>query len=217
MKIRKLTLIHTSPVLIPIFTELANELLPGIDVSHVADDWLIKQAIAQGSLSAGIVERLQQHIKEAEQGGAQAIMVTCSSMGPAIEASEAMTQVPLLRVDRAMADRAVALANRIGVIATVATTLQPTADLIQRRAAAIGKTVEITATLCDGALEKLLAGDVETHDRMVTEKLSELLAQVDVIVLAQASMARVANQLGERSGKVPVLSSPRLAMEALGV
>lgn len=197
------------------FTELASELLPNVEVTHVADDTLIKEAIAHGSLNPSITSRLQKHIADAEQSGAETIMVTCSSMGPAIEASTAMTQVPLLRVDRAMADRAVALGEKIGVIATVSTTLQPTADLIQCRAAAAGKSIQLTLCLCEGALEKLLAGEVETHDRLVRDKLAWLMTQVDVIVLAQASMSRVAGQLDADSCTVPVLSSPRLAIEAL--
>ena len=220
MKPHKITLIHTSAVLIPLFTQLADIHLPGSIVQHVTDDSLLKEAIARGSLSQSIVDRLQQHIINAEQAGAELIMVTCSSLGPAIEAVESVANVPVKRVDRAMADRAVALGSKIGVIATVSTTLQPTADLIQRRAEAAGKSIEIILCLCEGALEKLLAGELETHDRMVKNKLTELMTQVDVIVLAQASMARVADQLDADQleaarGATPVLSSPRLAMESL--
>ena len=240
MKPHKITLIHTSAVLIPVFTQLADIHLPGSIVQHVTDDSLLKEAIARGSLSQSIVDRLQQHVVNAEQAGAELIMVTCSSMGPAIEAVESVANVPVKRVDRAMADRAVALGSKIGVIATVSTTLQPTADLIQRRAEAAGKSIEIILCLCEGALEKLLAGELETHDRMVKNKLTELMTQVDVIVLAQASMARVADQLDADQldadqldadqldadqldadqleaarGATPVLSSPRLAMESL--
>jgi hypothetical protein len=38
---------------------------------------------------------------------------------------------------------------------------------------------------------------------------------VDVIVLAQASMARVVNQLDEKDKQLPILSSPELAMRHL--
>ena len=42
-----------------------------------------------------------------------------------------------------------------------------------------------------------------------------LMARVDVVVLAQASMARVLEGLPESERRVPVLSSPMLAMERL--
>ncbi len=190
----QLTLIHTSPVLIPMFSELASELLPGIDVSHIADDTLIKEAIAHGSLNPAIVQRLQKHILDRavrSRDDHGDLLVD----GTSHRSLQSVAQVPCCAFDRAMADRAVTLGEKIGVIATVSTTLQPTAELIERRAAAAGKTVQLSLCLCEGALEKLLSGEVETHDRMVKEKLTRLMSQVDVIVLAQASMARVAGQL----------------------
>lgn len=215
MKTTKLTLIHTSAVLVPLFTELGDRLLPGVEITQVTDDTLIKQAIAHGSLCPAIVTRLQEHISQAQQSGAEAIMVTCSSMGPAIESSQAIARVPLIRVDQAMAEQAVALGRRIGVIATVSTTLGPTAALIERCAQVADRQIEVTMCLCDGALEKLLAGQVEEHDRMVQEQLGRLMEQVDVIVLAQASMSRVSDQLDHSSFSVPILSSPNLAFQKL--
>lgn len=210
----KIGLIHTSNVLVPLFTELCNELMPHVETVNIADDVLIKDTMEHGALSTSVSNRLNGHIKEAEDAGVEAIMVTCSSLGPAVDASQKVTQVPLYRVDEAMADQAIAMGKRIGVIATVSTTLRPTAELIERRAQASGNQVEVVIGLCDGALEKLLSGDVDTHDRMVIQKLREMIPHVDVIVLAQASMARVIGQL-EDDIRVPILSSPRLAIESL--
>lgn len=129
-----------------------------------------------------------------------------------MEASEPLTGVPVLRVDRPMADRAVALGRRVGVLATLSTTLEPTADLVRRRALAAGAEISLEARLCEGAFEALMSGDAAAHDTRVAEALSELGGQVDVVVLAQASMARVA---GTVAVPVPVLASPPLAMEHL--
>jgi hypothetical protein len=96
-------------------------------------------------------------------------------------------------------------------VATLATTLQPTAELVERRAIAAGKDVEVDARVCDGAFDALQAGDRDRHDQLVREGLESVLADVDVVVLAQASMARVADTLGDVS--LPILSSPRLGME----
>ena len=46
-------------------------------------------------------------------------MVTCSSIGPAVEAGAKLMGVPVLRVDQPMADIAVQTGKRIGVIATL--------------------------------------------------------------------------------------------------
>jgi Asp/Glu/hydantoin racemase len=114
-----------------------------------------------------------------------------------------------------MADEAVRLGKRIGVIATLPTTMNPTVDLIQRRAMVAGRTVEVISKLCEGAFEALMSGDGAKHDEMVANALKELSEKVDVIVLAQASMARVVEGLSEAERKVPILSSPGLAIKFL--
>ncbi|MEV0389157.1 aspartate/glutamate racemase family protein [Nonomuraea sp. NPDC050643] len=206
----RLGLIHTSATLVEVFAKLCAEHLPGVDTFNIVDDSLIKNTIAAGRLTPQTARRVAGHIGSAEAAGADHILVTCSSIGPAVEAAEPLTGVPVTRVDRPMADRAVSLGRRIGVLATLSTTLEPTADLVRRRAA--GQEVELTARLCDGAFEALMSGDAATHDARVAAALSELAQQVDVIVLAQASMARVA---GAADVPVPVLASPPLAMEHL--
>src|ERR1035437_8538980 len=110
-------------------------------------------------------------------------MVTCSSIGPAVEAGAKLIGVPVLRVDQPMADQAVVTGKKIGVIATLRTTLEPTADLILRRAALAGKKIELTSRLCDGAFEALMGGDAATHDAKVAAAFKELSQSGDVIVL----------------------------------
>jgi Asp/Glu/hydantoin racemase len=114
-----------------------------------------------------------------------------------------------------MAEQAVATARRVGVIATLPTTLDPTADLIGRCAAAAGREVAITARLCDGAFDALMAGDAATHDAKVAAALEELATGVDVIALAQASMARVVGTLPPNPSRPPILASPPLAIDWL--
>ena len=53
----------------------------------------------------------------------------------------------------------------------------------------------MAARLCEGAFDALMGGDVARHDAMVADALGTLGREVDVIVLAQASMARVVEGL----------------------
>jgi Asp/Glu/hydantoin racemase len=215
MKSKRLGLIHTSATLVPVFQQLCRAKLPGVDTFNIADDSLIKDVIARGELIPKTAERVAGHIASAEAAGADFILVTCSSIGAAVEAAASSSRVPVLRVDQPMADKAVRIGKRIGVIATLQTTLSPTADLVRRRAAAAGKEVELVARLCAGAFDALMSGDTAKHDATVTAALKELAGQVDVIVLAQASMARVVAGLDAREQHVPILASPELAIEYL--
>ena len=72
--------------------------------------------------------------------------------------------------------------------------------------------MNISTELCKGAFEALGNKDVQTHDRLVLEAIKRNAQTADVIVLAQASMARIVPQLGDQV-KVPVLTSLRSGIE----
>lgn len=215
MQQKTLGLIHTSATLVPVFQELCTKFLPNIKVFNIVDDSLIKNVIACGELTPTTARRVVNYTASAEIAGADVILVTCSSIGAAVEMAAELTGVPVLRVDQPMADKAVQIGIRIGVIATLPTTLEPTKDLVRRRAIAVGKEIIITAKLCEGAFDALMSGDSATHDAKVAEALKELSKEVDVIVLAQASMARVVGTLDEADKKVPILASPEIAIQHL--
>jgi Asp/Glu/hydantoin racemase len=215
MKRKTLGLMHTSATLVPMFAQLCKAKLPGVETFNIADDSLIKDVIARGELTPHTARRVVEHVASAEAAGADYILVTCSSIGRAVETAATLAGVPVLRVDQPMADQAVQVGRRIGVIATLPTTLHPTADLIRRRAEKVGKQIELTSRLCDGAFDALMSGDTARHDAMVAAALKELAASVDIIVLAQASMARVVEGLPEADKRIPILASPPIAIDYL--
>ncbi len=210
-----ISMVHTVTALPPVFTALAAELLPReIELRHIVDDSLLSVARAEGGVRAGTARRLLQHVWSAADGGADVVLVTCSSLGQAVEQTRPFSGVPVLRIDEQMAGEAVRRGPRIGVIATLGTTLAPTADLIRRKADQAGSSIELVETLCDGAFDAAVRGDLAAHDAVVRDALGELIPRCDVIVLAQASMNRIVAELGE-APRIPVLTSPRSALEAL--
>lgn len=211
---KTLALVHTGTFLAPIFTKLVKEQMPDVDVFNIVDESLINNTIAARRLTPETSRRVAQHLQSAEDAGADAILVTCSSIGPAVEQARPFLTIPVLRVDQPMADEAVRLGRRIGVIATLQTTLEPTANLIKQRATAQSKEVEVVHQLCEGAFEAVRTGDTATHDRLVAAGLRELMPKVDVVVLAQASMARVTDAMPDADKSVPILSSPALGVAA---
>jgi Asp/Glu/hydantoin racemase len=178
----------------------------------MVDESLIRDTIAHQQLRRLTIRRLIGMIESAEAAGATAVMVTCSSIGPAAALAQKLFDIPVFRIDDAMAEKAVAVGRRIGVLATLRTTLDPTLALLADKAAAADRSVEIAEGLCAKAFDAVLSGDTETHDRIVSDALLEMASKVDVIVLAQASMARVLNNLPPGSVSIPVLSSPELAI-----
>ena len=189
--------------------------MPGVKILNIVDESLIKNTKACGEITPATSRRVLNYAGSAQDAGADFILFTCSSIGPAVEMAASLTKIPVLRVDQPMADQAVQTGKRIGVIATLSTTLEPTSDLVKRRAAAAGKEIELLSRLCDGAFDALMSGDTATHDKMVGDALRQLSKEVDVILLAQASMARVVDTLNAADKKVPILASPTIAIQHL--
>ncbi len=210
---QKLAFVHTVPSLVGLFNDLSKELLPGVEVFHIADEMLLKVVLAQGGLSPFIFQRVAEHVVAAERAGATAVQCTCSSISPCVDASRPLVGIPVLKIDEPMVDKALGTGRRIGIAATAPTTLKPTTDLVYSRASILGVPVEVESVLCEGAYDALFSGNPEKHDQIVTQVLRGLMTRSDVIILAQASMARVAQTIPAAEQCVPILSSPRLAME----
>lgn len=205
----RLAFIHTAAWHAERFHDLARQKLHGWTSYAVVDESLLLDTIAQGELTPRTVQRLAGYVFAAADAGASAVVVTCSTLGTAVDAIRPIAPVPLFRIDRGMAEEAVSRARRIGILATLKTTLVPTAKLLAEAAEAAGASCEISELLCDGAFAKLKAGDRAAHDNAVRAGFSALAAGVDLVVLAQASMADAISG----TSACPYLTSPEIGME----
>ncbi|MFB0546569.1 MAG: aspartate/glutamate racemase family protein [Anaerolineae bacterium] len=208
-----LVLIHTVPPLLNVFDRLGAELLPGVKPMHILDEPLLERIRQRGHLAPEDSEHVRAHAAVAEQIGADAVLVTCSTISPCVDDVRSAIGIPVMKIDDAMIEQAVATGTRIGVIATNETTLEPTQQLLQAQAEKLGKEIQVDLLLVEKALSALMDGDGATHDRLVKEAVLTMMGRVDVVVLAQASMARVLDVIPEAERKVPILSSPHLALE----
>lgn len=211
----KVCFIHTISGLTGMFNELCAELLPGADLCHVSDESIIQRILAAGGLTPAVYRRTCEHIVAAEAAGAQVIQLTCSSISPCADVAQHLVGVPVLKIDEPMVRAAVRGHRSVGVIATNPGTLKPSTQLVEAIAREMGKQVEVKSVLCEGAYPALLSGNRDEHDRIVRRYLLDLMHDVEVVCLAQVSMARIAGQLKDEEKKVPILSSPRSAAERL--
>lgn len=211
---KKVVCVHTAMALVGPLTETFRELIPEVQVEHIAESSLIKEVIANNAVTPAVRRRLLDYYNAAADSGADIIFNTCSSVGDIADLGNSISRVPVFRIDRPMAERAVQEAKRIGVISTLPTTLDPTCRLLQNCAAEAGKEITLVEGLADGAFAAGQSGDSETHDRLIAEAAQRIADSVDLFVLAQGSMARMEQRLSELTGK-PVLSSPVLGVLGL--
>jgi len=220
MSARRIGLLHTVPALAGTFDDLLKREGSAEKVVHVVDAGLLAAAIDHG-VDDEVRAEVFSHLKHLVDDGAEAILVTCSSIGEAVDAAAAQLSVPVLRVDVPMAEEAIQLAverapadrpARVQVLATLQATLGPTGRLLESRVATATRPVEVSARVVEGAAAARSAGDQATHDRLVAEAIQEANDTADVIVLAQASMAAAAAGLDL---SVPILTSPEGGVKAL--
>ena len=210
-----LALIHTSQVFLNVETmmkQLFAEIMPEVRLINIMDDALLADVMREKKILPGVVKRMCMYVLGAEATGADAVLSLCSSLGPAVDVARPMVRIPVIKIDDAHTEKAAREFARIGVMATVGTTLGPTVALIREKAAALGRTVEIRESLSNAAFEALMRGDRDTHDAMVCDAAIDLAPEVDAILFAQASMTRLAPAI-EEAARRPVLTSPRLAIE----
>jgi len=208
-----IAVVHTGPVTVQPIKEQISEQIPEARVINIVDDSLLSDVRAAGRLTAEVASRIHSYMANAQAMRVDIILNACSSVGEAVDLVRNFVSTPIVKIDEAMAEEASSIGRRIGVVATVSTTLEPTVRLVKKKAGELGRTVEVTERIAEGAFEALLSGDGARHDEILKSTISTLAGQVDVVVLAQVSMARLVPQL--QGLRVPVLSSPRSGVAAL--
>jgi len=210
---KKIVVLHTGPVTVQPLASAKDEYFGQIEWVNLVDDSLLKDVMRAGQVTPAVRKRLFGYALIAEQMGADAILNACSSVGEAADDLVGLLSIPVVKIDNRMAERAVELGERIGVLATVKTTLDPTVRLIEKKANERGKAIRVERFLCAEAFEAVLSGDGARHDELLTRAVKDMAERNDVLVLAQVSMARLTARLADVT--VPVLSSPKLGMEEL--
>lgn len=209
---KKIFAIHTSNVSYYDLKDLFNKYGSDIEYHNIVDDSLLDEVKANGHITPAIISRMCQYFKIAESLGADLIFNQCSSVGEAADIAAKCVSIPVVKIDEAMAEKAVSIGNKIAVIATVASTVGPSTRLVETKAKLLNKDCKVDPILVDGALDILMKEkNVEKHNKLVIDAINAASEDHDVIILAQGSMTAILPYLGET--KVPVLTSPEIGVQ----
>ena len=209
---KKIGIIHTTSATIASLNALVKENIAGAEVVNFLDDSILGDMRDQHNVEF-VRERWISYAKTLEKLGVDAVLSACSTVGEFAEEADRLLKIPVYRIDEAMCEKAVEKGSVISVFATLQSTLTPTVNLVERKAAATGKAVKINTVLVEGAYSALMDGHKDVHDAKIAQAVSEYLDSSDVIVLAQASMASAVQADGATADKV--LTSPALGIEKL--
>ena len=210
-----ITMIHTVfPIVDNLKAIFAKKLgNQSVTIYNIVDDSILPRIVAAGGLSSGIISTVYQHISSAEKMGSDLILVTCSSISEVVDIVSPLVSIPVIKIDDAMTDDAVKIADTLGVVATIETTLNPTINQLRKKMAIAEKEIKIVPLLCSDAYKALInENNPEKHDLLLYKAIEEIIESVDAIVLAQASMARLLPKLKKLTNK-PILTSTESGIE----
>lgn len=183
---------------------------PGLEQMDITDSSLIVETQKAGYATPAVTRRMYQYMMCAVDAGADAILVTCTSVNKVTKLVRGMVPIPVISIEEPVAQCAVNAGKRIGILSSLATSAEPVKQTIMEEAVKSEKEVEVRIQVADGAFEALMAGDRPLHDQKVREALAKLVKEVDVVVFAQISMALVEHPEYE----IPVLKFGALSYEA---
>lgn len=209
---KRLFVFHPSPNLVPVVDNLIQSKNSGLKYENIIHEDLLNRAIANG-ITPDVVEEVSDVVQSMPTGDQNIMLCTCSTLGGIAEKIGADTNRLVVRIDRAMGEKAIDIGGKIGVAAALKSTIEPTVNLLNSLAAEKGTTASIKVIHCASAWEKKQAGDNDGYIKEVADCLRARLEEFDVIVLAQGSMAPAKELLGE--SPIPILSSPDMGVESV--
>lgn len=207
-------LIHSVFVMVDPLKKLFSEIMPEVRLINIVDDSILPEVINNGKITKNIIRRVCNYITILDKQGVDIILSVCTTMSEVMDVGKLMVDTPILKIDEPMAEKALSIGNSFGVVATFQPTLEPSVSFLYKKAAEVNKQVNVKSIFCHGAFDELLDGNKDKHDRIVTEYVNKNSNEVDVIILAQGSMAEIQTLLSNKINK-PVLASPELAVRRI--
>lgn len=186
-----------------------DEIIPEVTVAHHVDDTIQNSnfACVPGIIPKENYFKFASYAYYFEKAGVDMILVACSTFNRSVELAQPMINIPMLQIDRPMMDLAVRDGKKIGLLATVPTTVPSSERLLKLAAFEAGKDIEITTILCSKAFEEIKKGNVDKHNELLLSEIDKLSHSVDAIVMAQVSMSALEPML--KNTRIPVYNSGR--------
>jgi len=194
-----IVLLHSVKATVAPVETIGKELLRGYRLLNVTDELLLEELFSTSPSYQKLRDRIYDHVTFAMEQNVKGLLCVCSSLSPMVEDVAAQVDFPVVTIDRRAIEEAVAKWGSIILVATSPTTISVTRGRIQTIASRkFGKEVKIQLVHCPDALWHYYNGDLVSHDRLVLGSLSQLdRTRFDGVLLAQASLARLASRIRE--------------------
>ena len=203
---KRVAFMHSTSLVIDPVKEVAKTFSGEFEFYHIVDEGVLGFLMREGSIQDTVIEVMRRIAKNCEETGMDMMVCTCSSLSPVLDYIRDDTAIPLLKIDKLMFEYAVRTCRKIGVIMTNPTTREPTRRMYDQVCSSLSLYPELVPVLCEDAFLKVKQGDGRGHDMDVIAAVERIAPFVDIIILAQISIARVKRLLPEYLQKKTVSS-----------
>ncbi len=211
---KQIVLIHTVQQMYLTFEQHLREAIRReIKINNILDTFFTSDTNERGYFSQHNLDRFYLTLKSAELTGCDTIVVLCSVLSQQVEKVAPFISVPIIRIDERLGSEAIRYGNRVMVLASTASAIEPTVHLVLAAAEKEKRNISIDGRYDLDAFEAMMRGDMETHDERIIQMGSKV-HDADVIVYAQGSMEHTAPKVAEVSG-LPVVTAPRLCIQQI--
>ena len=173
------------------------------DVAHLLDGSLYLDRSQGTADDAELSSRVDRLIKYSAATGAEGIIVTGSFFGDMVKQSREGMDIPVMTSFDGILERALVLDQPLHVLATAPDSATLLSEEIEREAARRSRLVSLSRGAVAGAMDALISGDVESHDRLVLEAVAGVQADT-AILFAQFSMERILPRSAAAHGQLVI-------------
>jgi Asp/Glu/hydantoin racemase len=206
----RIVLVHAGLVSIEPVQSAFGQLWPDAEPVNLLDDSLMVDRAKTEYLTLALSERIAELAAYGRDTGADGILYTCSAFGPAIEAVQRSSTIPVLKPNEAMFEEALGHGLDIGMVASFANSIPSMEQEFRDLAVVRGSRAAIRSVCVPEALAALQRGDTFAHNALLAKGAMEL-RKCDVILLAQFSTSRAADAT-QAAVDAPVLTAPGAAV-----
>ena len=208
----RVTMIHAIAESIPPVRLAFDEEFPEAEVINVLDESLLVDFDDQ--LTPDLRRRITNIIGYCQDNKADAIGLACSVYAPVVESAKDLVHVPLVSSYGPVMADAVTTGPRIGLIASVASTMQDSKYYLHLAADEAGVEIEPQLCLAEDLITVMRAEGQSGLERRLEEEVLKIASKVDVVLLTQFSFAAALAHL-EKVSPIPVLSAPHSSARTL--
>ena len=184
---KRVFLVHPTPLAMAPIDEAFKTLWPQAQTINVLDESLYTDLPQDGTLAPAIYDRVASLLRHCELSGADGILFSGSTFGPAVDKARIGMRVPVLRAEEAMMEQAVTLGERLLLVCTAKRAMPVVRGTLDTAIKRAGAKRAITELWVKGARDAITSGDVATHDKLIAEQVMAA-GNFDVIIFGQISM-----------------------------